>query len=151
MLTCRILAEFDNCVLVSFSIMDYSNWTSAVQATELPAMQWVASFTSIWSSLKLLLMTNITSRANAVIYTAQRSWPRAKALCLDPSPLVQIPMPNLLRRSYSVSLYRSTLLLLPEKTSNELDYLQASVMFDQIGTSKLELDIINGISSCLTF
>ena len=65
---------------------------------------------------------------------------------MDPSPLVQIPKPNLLRRSDSVSLYRFAA---SEKTFNELEYLQASSLSCMIKQGPRNLNLTSSMVSRL--
>ena len=113
---------------------------SSCQATELP-VQWVASFTSIWSYLELL-MTN-TLIIGIMWYTQLSCWLREKELCLDLcvricSLLVpwRIHKPNLLNRSNSENLCTTRHHPSSFRWGIALEYYQVVVIYNP--TSELE-------------
>ena len=139
----------------------HANWNSlhwgwiptlfSCQATELPAQCQVTSFTSIWSSLKLL-MTN-TLIIGIMWYTQLSCWLRAKELCLDlcvriRSLLVQIPKPNLPNKSNSENLCTNRHNPFSFRWGIALEYYQVVVIYNP--TSELEPWSLNPTPSLVT-
>ena len=91
----------------------------------------------------------------SVIFTAHRpqTLTTAKESCLHPlAACTDTPSPTYCAgQTRWISLQLVTLLLPLKMNFNELEYLQASVMFVQTGTSHDEPDIINDIFRCLMF